>query len=76
MKPIYSIICQLSVNYVKNHFGSNTIIIFVGYETISNSVKNTKRLRRPSKASFVDIYFDEEIISPVKLLSIIKIKPD
>ena len=57
---------------MQNHFGSNSIIVFDGYENISNSMKAMEQLRRSSKASSVDIYFDEQMVATVsqeKLIS-------
>jgi len=72
MNQTYDDICVKYVDYVQNHFGSNSIVVFDGYENTSNSVKAMEQLRRSSKSSSVDICFDKQMtvtVSQEKLLS-------
>src|SRR6218665_945276 len=48
------------VSYVQRHFGLNTVVIFVGYES-SNSTKVVEQQRRAWKSISRDLLFDEQI---------------
>src|SRR6218665_2477308 len=46
--------------YVRHHFGSNTVVVFDGYER-SNSTKAPEQQRRASKSVSRDLLFDEKM---------------
>ena len=47
------------IDYVINHYGSSSILVFDGYSTVST--KATEQLRRTKKSTSSDIFFDQNM---------------
>src|SRR6218665_2975989 len=56
----YDKICKLYVSYMRHHFGSNTVVVFDGYES-SNSTKAAEQQRQASKGVSRDLSFEEQM---------------
>lgn len=62
-KDSWTTIMKNYVRYIQNHYSSNYVIVFDGYE--SKPTKESKRNRRASLIASADIYFNK--IMPLKI---------
>lgn len=53
------------INYVKNHFGATTIIVFDGYINSASSTKTAEQCLRSAKHTSADILFDDTMTATV-----------
>ena len=61
----FAAICTNYIQYVKRHYGSNSIIIFDGYpaDPAKKNTKSAERLLRSQAQASADVLFDESMIA-------------
>lgn len=61
----YRNICTMYINYVKQQYGNNCIIVFDGYDNTICSTKKMEQVRRDAKHSCPEILFEEHMVATI-----------
>ena len=62
----YGQVCSEYVDYVIRHFGSNSIVVFDGYESLENNTKFYEQCQRVSTVNAREVIFDLDMEADAK----------